>query len=125
MSIWDDLASAPVKNAVARAKKRRLSFAQNECTQIGLCGGWVDTPSGKKRKRTAPGNTTCIACALTHDLKVAVVQGSDPEGDIAEQLGVDRNWVLSLIQGWDGDPNYNGEGGAYRLGQKLWRDFGG
>lgn len=125
MSFYDDAAKPIVRNALLRASKK-FAMVQGECTQIASCGGWVETSSGKKRQRTSAGNTCCLLCALVLDLKVKITpgEGSDVEGQLFEALGVDnRNWVISLTQGWDGESNCNGENGAYKMGQHFWRLF--
>jgi hypothetical protein len=44
----------------------------------------------------------------------------------AEALGVEPDWVISMLRGWDGDEYgvSNEVGDAYRIGKKLWRDMG-
>jgi hypothetical protein len=126
MSIYDAATKPVVRNALLRASKRNLTIVQGPCTQIGACGGWVDSPTGKKRQRTAAGNTCCLLCALVIDLKVKLTagEGSDAEQAISDALGVDdRNWVISLAQGFDGEVLTNGEQGAYKMGQHFWRLF--
>ena len=69
----------------------------------------------------------CPVCALLLGEKVPTSAPGNKlllEDRAAAYLDVTRDWVISLLQGFDGDELSNEGRTAYRIGQKLWKEFG-
>ena len=65
----------------------------------------------------------CPVCAALR-VKMTVVQG-DVEDTLCDLLEIPPAWLVSFLQGWDGDSvQGTTHPSAYKMGKRLWKKMG-
>lgn len=123
MSNYGDLAADNyLRAAIKKARKQGKRLVQGAC---GTYDGCTSRPVGEKMAKSAAVCPVC-ACLLAEKESTAVLTNEFIlEEMVAEALGVDTDWVISYLQGYDGDEGCsNGNTTSFKLGKKLWKDLG-
>jgi hypothetical protein len=87
-------------------------FTDYTPTQGEFYGGLTAT----RVQRLPKSDKRCPLCAFLESRSITLAE-SDPEGKMAEILGVEREWVISFLQGFDGDDEEKNH--AYRIGRRI------
>jgi hypothetical protein len=112
MSFAEQAAEKFLRSALRATRKLGFLLTQSGCGAMKEC-------------RTPPkvGRGRCALCALLLDQRESVAT-KELEATAADLLGVHYDWIMSFLQGWDGDDGCtNGYTRAYVLGKKLWNEF--
>ena len=118
---YSDLAADNyLRAAIKKVGKQGKRLCQGACGTYDGC-----TKTAGKMAKTPKVCPVC-ACLLSEKESTAVLTSEFLlEEMVAEALGVDLDWVISYLQGFDGDEACaNGNTAAFRLGKKLWKDLG-
>ena len=128
MTYADIAAEASLRTAIKRAKKSGRRLLRGPCGTFDACGGTFNA-AGMVVRMPKGAQRLCPLCALlvVEKESTAVLTNEHLLEELAaEALGVEPDWVISMLRGWDGDEYgvSNEVGDAYRIGKKLWRDMG-
>jgi hypothetical protein len=112
-----------IRNALVKAQRAGKEPARGPCGVLDGCGAGFDAQGGITRMPST--GTSCPLCAALM-ARGAGRHGPDPEGDLAEALGVGRDWVISFLGGWDGDGRgfLNEDVGGWKAGKRVAKKFG-
>lgn len=108
-----------IRNSLVRASKKH-QLIRGSCGLYKICGSrWNGTAWVFDRKSGIE-----PMCAFLADKGVEQSDAADPEGAMADLLEVPRDWVISFLQGWDGDASARAQvPKAFRLGKRLAGQF--
>lgn len=114
-SIFTMTSESSVVTALRKTRKAGYTLirAPNGCGTFKACS-MKGTSMMPKR--------CCAGCAILLYYKVKEV--AEMEDAIVDALGVDRDWVIDFMQGWDGrSGSSNGYPDAFKLGNRLAKEF--
>lgn len=124
MSYKDLAAEQYLRSALKKVAKAGRQICQGSCGTYDVCGGVFTHGVAAHLPKTT---RVCPLCALLLGENLPTSASGERsllEDRAASYLDVTRDWVVCMLQGFDGDELSNEDRTAYRIGQKLWKEFG-
>lgn len=109
-----------IRNALVRAQRDGRTIVRDACGTYDQCGGAFDSQGVPyKLPKTS---RCCPLCAVLLVKDISLIE-KDPEAKMAEIFDVTSDWIVSFLQGWDGDEPTNATLSAWKIGKRLWKIF--